>query len=145
MCVCVCFVLCVCWCVPLYFPNLVIEDPLSALYSVGSFENDITGTWLQGFHLSPSFSLFPSLPRWAFSTVLITCSLWLLRKRWQTGQQPSEAACFPALSPGFHHRAGYWALCSRRRPTWHTCVWRCRFWTGFFLLFMLKNQPIFSW
>lgn len=45
--------------------------------------------------------------------MLITCSLWLLRKRWQTGQQPSEtAACFPALSPGFHC---YWALCSQQR------------------------------
>lgn len=47
-------------------------------------KHDITGTWLQGFHSAPSFSLFPSLPRRVFSTVLITCSLWLLRKRWQT-------------------------------------------------------------
>lgn len=53
-------------------------------YEVPAFKHDITGTGLQGFRLTPSFSLFPSLPRWVFSTVLITCSLWLLRKKWQT-------------------------------------------------------------
>lgn len=70
-----------------FFPYCHLRPTISSFqisYEVPSFKHDITGTWLQGFHSTPSFSLFPSLPRWVFSTVLITCSLWLLRKRWQT-------------------------------------------------------------
>lgn len=47
--------------------------------------------WQRGFHLSLTFSLcclFPSLSLWVFSTRLISCSLWLPWKRWQTVQQP---------------------------------------------------------
>lgn len=110
-----------------------IAPLFQSLCEVCSFKNDIIKTWQRGFHFSRTFSLcclFPSLSLWVFSTGLISCSLWLPWKRWQTGQQPLKQQHVFLLS---HQDATgmqatrlsqHWAqLCSQE---WPDCFSACK-------------------
>lgn len=76
-----------------------------------------------------SFSIIIS--RWVFSTRLISCSLWLPWKRWQTGREPlkqQHAFLFShqdATGMQATRLSQHWALSSAQRNGLPVCMWVC--------------------